>query len=850
MKSALKACTALVGVVAFMTPHAFAQDNADNDNPLEEILVTAQKREATLLETPIAVSAVGGAEIERAQARDIRDLQTLVPSLQVNTFNSSTDTAFSIRGIGSSTFNFGIEPAVGVFVDGVYRARNGASINDFMNLERVEVLRGPQSTLFGKNTSAGVINYVTKKPNMEEFGGEAEFTYGNYEAVIARGGISGPLIEDKLGIRLDFNYNRRDGFVENVDGRDLNDRNRYGFMGQVYYTPNEDFSFRLLADYAEYDEDCCAAPFLFYADGAEQLVGAFGGTTFGTDPNDRLQAVDDNINTKVVTQGISGEFNWDFGDVTLTAITAFRKYDEDSEIDPDFTNLPLTQGRFFDRGYETFTQEIRFASDADSSFRWQAGLYFFDQSLFNDQQVLFSPLLNPFINAFTGGATGDLEAGLGFPPGTFYQAGTGLERSFFDQDNETFAAFFQFDYDLTDKLTLTAGVRFTSDKKSVTSDIVINDTFASLNLVEIGPLALLEPAFVGQAVAQGIPAETAQALVAGFQADPTNPAFAPVAQTLAFLQANATNPAVNQLLGLAPLQLNPPAPNIDDDFTDEEITGNVILNYAVNDRNTVYASYSRGFKGGAFALDAGATRVGRFRVDPEIVNSFEIGYKGRLADNRLSINSAIFTQETKGFQQFTFVGVGFFPSNADVRTSGLEFESAWAVNDNFRLTAGLTWFWENKYTAFENAPCPQVNFEGVPGCALTQLPGSITPVPVRDGAGLQQSGFADFYSVITADFNYPIGDNMEFFARGEYAYTGRRFLTVGLEDIQSSPAMDLLGASIGVGAEDGSWQLQLWARNLLDDKFLQSSFPNPIGFGINAYPSDPQTYGITLRTKF
>lgn len=851
MKSTLLTGTALVSALALVSTSSIAQDAEEgSSSPFEEILVTAQKREATLLETPVAVTAVGGADIERAQARDIRDLQTLVPSLQVNTFNSSTDTAFSIRGIGSTTFNFGIEPAVGVFVDGVYRARNGASINDFMNLERVEVLRGPQSTLFGKNTSAGVINYVTKKPNMEEFDGEAELTFGNYQAFIARGGVSGPLVEDKVGFRLDANYNIRDGFVTNVDGRDLNNRNRYGFMGQVYFTPRDNVSFRVIADYADYDEDCCAAPFLFYSPGAEQLVQAFGGNTFGTDPNDRLQAVDDNINTSVVTKGVSGELNWDFEKFTLTSITAYREYDEDSEIDPDFTDLPLTTGRFFDRGYRTFTQELRFTSSDDSSFRWQGGVYYFNQELFNDQVLEFAPTLYPFLDAFTGGAISGIEAGLGLPANTFFAPGTGLNGSRFDQGNETLAAFVQFDYDITDKLTITGGLRFTRDSKSVVSNIQINDAFGALDFVALGPSLALEPAFVQQAALLGIPADQASALVAGFRADPTNPAFQPVADTFAFLTANATDPAFNPFLELASLQLNPPAPDIDDSFTDSEVTGNLILNYTIDDSNTVYASYSRGFKGGAFALDAGAARVGRFRVDPEIVDSFEIGYKARLMDNRISINTAVFTQETKGFQQFTFVGAGFFPSNADVRTSGFEFEGAFKVNDYFRLTTGLTWFWENEYTAFENAPCPQVNFEGVEGCALTQLPGSVIPVPVRDGAGLQQSGFSDFYSVVTADFIYPVGDDLEFFARGEYAYTGSRFLTVGLEDIQRSPEANLLGASMGIGAQDGSWQIQVWGRNLLDSKFLQSSFPNPIGFGINAYPSDPQTYGVTLRTKF
>ena len=204
---------------------AFGQDtDADDGGYIEEIVVTAQKREKTLLETPVAISAFSADTLERSSVRDIRDLQSLVPSFNLTQSQSSFQTVVNIRGLGTSGNNAGLEPSVGIYVDGVFRSRTGAATGDFLSLERIEVLRGPQSTLFGKNTSAGVISIITQKPRYE-FGGKAEVTYGNYNQVIVKGTVTGPLIEDKLAVRLSANYNKRDGFLTNLfDGSDTNDR--------------------------------------------------------------------------------------------------------------------------------------------------------------------------------------------------------------------------------------------------------------------------------------------------------------------------------------------------------------------------------------------------------------------------------------------------------------------------------------------------------------------------------------------------------------------------------------------------------------------------------------------------
>jgi iron complex outermembrane receptor protein len=207
----------------------------DSDFILEEVIVTAQKREQSLQDVPVAVSAFTGQQIQDAEIHDIRSLQLLSTSLNVTQAAAAYQTSISIRGIGTSGFNPGLEPSVGVFVDGVYRSRTGTSIGDYNEVERIEILRGPQSTLYGKNSSAGVIGYHTKKPEYE-FNGEASLNIGNYSQVIANARVTGPLIEDKLAFSLAATYNERDGFIKNPTQKlTANDRDRWGLRGQLLW---------------------------------------------------------------------------------------------------------------------------------------------------------------------------------------------------------------------------------------------------------------------------------------------------------------------------------------------------------------------------------------------------------------------------------------------------------------------------------------------------------------------------------------------------------------------------------------------------------------------------------------
>jgi outer membrane receptor protein involved in Fe transport len=270
-----------VALTLLPTQIAYAQD-AGADAAAEEetfdedeIIVTATKREQTLEEVPISVSVTSSAEIERAQVRDLNDLQTLVPSLRISQNQASAATTFIIRGFGNGANNVGIEPAVAVFIDGVYRSRAAAQIGDLPNLKRVEVLRGPQSTLFGKNASAGVISVVTAEPRFE-FGGSAELSYGNFNAIVAKADVTGP-ISDTLAFSIAGNYNTRDGYARNlVNGDKTNERNRWGVRGDILWEPSDSAKFRLIADYDKIDEICCFAGNVFAGPTAAAIRGAGG----------------------------------------------------------------------------------------------------------------------------------------------------------------------------------------------------------------------------------------------------------------------------------------------------------------------------------------------------------------------------------------------------------------------------------------------------------------------------------------------------------------------------------------------------------------------------------------------
>ena len=266
--------------------------------------------------TEIKCIVMDGQTLEAAQIRDVLDLQTVTPSLRVSQLQTSSASTFIIRGFGNGDNNFGIEPSVGVFIDGVFRSRSAASLNDLPNVQRIEVLNGPQSTLFGKNASAGVISVVTRPPQFE-FGGSVEASYGNFNALVLKGDVTGP-ISDNIAFSIDGSYNRRDGYgnIVNLD-EDVSERNRWAARGQLLIEPTPDLSIRLIGDYSRFDEACCVVSTLVAGPTAPAVFGVGGAL------NTDFFSYDIFLNQVPVNEtdnyGVSGQIDWASGPISVTS---------------------------------------------------------------------------------------------------------------------------------------------------------------------------------------------------------------------------------------------------------------------------------------------------------------------------------------------------------------------------------------------------------------------------------------------------------------------------------------------------------------------------------------------------
>jgi iron complex outermembrane recepter protein len=368
-----------------------------------DIVVTATRRNQALSDVPLAVSAVTAENLQMSGATDIRQLNQLSPSLLVSSTQSEAGAGVArIRGIGTVGDNPGLESSVGVFIDGVYRSRTGMGLTELGPLERIEVLRGPQGTLFGRNTSAGLISVITAQPRFEpEISGA--ISVGNYDLRRVEASATGPL-SSTLAARLDGVWMTRDGFLDDViSGRDVNDRNRWLLRGQLLFEPSTDFSMRFVADITRRREECCAAPFLpardFTSAGPQpSTIAAIEralGAVINDDPYDRDISITPgrDYDSDVDDWGLSNEFNWDFGGATLTSITAYRFNEYTRGQDADFNNLDIlfrdSDGGSFNR-FKTFTQELRLAGEAmGGRLDWLVGGYFANEKLRFDDNLAY-----------------------------------------------------------------------------------------------------------------------------------------------------------------------------------------------------------------------------------------------------------------------------------------------------------------------------------------------------------------------------------------------------------------------------------------------------------------------------
>ena len=858
-----------------------AEEQAASPDP-NIIIVTATKREQTLQEVPVAVSVTTAETIERAQIRDIADLATVVPSLQVSQLQSAFATSYSVRGFGTDGNNIGLEPSVAMFVDGVYRSRAVAQISDLPDIQRVEVLRGPQSTLFGKNASAGVISIVTKRPEFE-FSGSVEASYGNYDAKVVKGYVTGP-ISESIAFSAGAGYNNRDGFLTNgFNGEDVNDRNRWFARGQLLFDNGGPLQARIIADYDKIEERCCGvvnvAPSLETGIITSPLIGGQV-NDFRDNPDGDVIFTDVDPLNDIKNYGISGQLDYEFGNVVLTSITSYRETHLSANQDVDFTSASLASGaNIGDADIDTFTQELRLSSDFDGPFNFLLGGYYFDETVDTRDQIIYGDDFRTYADLLIRGLTQgtqsvpSLEATLGALNGTDYTGQFFAEgQGFFNaitQDNEAYSVFGNVDFAFTDELVLTLGANYTKDKKQIATDSRSEDVFSGVDLVASGNRAIFAQGLatqVGNILMLGRPAS--QAEIGAFAA--ANPAvFGQVATGVqTFADANDTNPAVNPLLGLTPLQFLPPFQNCPNavescSTNDDDWSWNVRLAYEVTPTLNVYASWATGYKAPSFNLSRDSRpvpadfaalqqqglavtnlRPGTRFAEAENSEVYEVGIKGNWG--LAAANLTVFQQSIDDFQANTFTGSSFVLSNAGKQeTFGIEFDGY------VRPTAALTFnlamtYLDAKYDSFVDSPVGDLSRVAVAGVPeLAAVFGATYDQEVNDaGDRIILRGDFSYQSqvqVLNGLTNYIVTDP----ATGERDFTQARAVAQ-----QYTREVNSLNASLTYAMAMGL-EVSVWGRNLLDDRYITTIFPSVAqGQSISGYPNQPRTYGVAAKFKF
>ncbi|HWH18410.1 MAG TPA: TonB-dependent receptor [Allosphingosinicella sp.] len=913
------------GAMALATPGHAQQTNAGaatvgaaddstttgtQDQDSSEIIVTATRRNQALSDVPLAVSAISGETLENSGVVDIRQLQQLSPSLLVTSTQSEAGASTArIRGIGTVGDNPGLESSVATFIDGVYRARSGVALTELGAVDRVEVLRGPQGTLFGRNASAGLIHVITASPRFDTEG-YAQLTFGNYDLRrLELGGTGG--VGETVAVRFDTVYLERDGFLRDVvSGRTVNDRNRLLARGQMLFEPNPDLSVRLIADYSFRNEECCGAAYLpartvtrdaggnlvTSPSGVQALIRSLGGIV-NDNTFDRETAITpgQSYRQDVRDGGVSAEVNYDIGRATLTSITAYRENKLVRGMDADFNNLNLVFRPDDGTGgtkFETFTQELRFQGEAlGNRLDWLVGGYYADESLvlrdnlstgadldiFARGLVASNPslatfpgfnLLNPFAAGFVQGQLATNPAFAGIPAAARPLVVNAIASQVvntpisntrtndrFDQKSRNFALFTHNIYDLTDQLSLTLGARYTNERKRLEADLQSNSPCGAYT-ANIQRLLTLSAASAANPGGNG----------------GLNPAIAALSSALA-----------NQVL--TPLASLPCAINsINGSFDggrkkESEWSGTGVISFKPVDQLLTYASYSKGYKAGGFNLDragltAGAVDLNALQFDPETVDAYELGakYNGRGFD----VNVALFRQDFKNFQLNTFNGINFVVENiascsndlggADtdasaapvactgerkpgVRSEGVEIEGFFRPLRNVSASAGFTYA-DTRY---------RDNLIGTNGNAITpalfQLPGS------RVSNSSQYSGTASI------GWTPPLGTGgLTGLLYADARYQSELNTGSDLDEEKIQDDVTVVNARVGVRGPEERWSVELWAQNLFDEDYMQIAFDafaqgsGTIGatraFGtpstqlFGAFLAEPRTYGITLRGRF
>lgn len=836
------------------------KQGAESNEPvtLATMTVTAQKREEVMQDVPIMITALPEQLLQDTGVTDIKDVQLLVPGLHVSSTTNESQTTARIRGVGTNGDNAGLESAVGVVIDGVYRPRTGVGFGDLGEIERVEVIKGPQGTVFGKNTSAGVINVVTRRPGYTQ-SAEGEVTVGNYGEL----GVSGAY-NDALGENAAFRIyaakRKRDGFTDVNTGKgprvesEDSDRNFHTLRGQLLLEPTENLDINFIADYTSREEHCCVGV-TTYRDatgaGPAAIINALSGgqgVIPVPDPERRLAYSNRSTEQDVKDKGISAELNWNtpwFDGATLTSITAFRDWQTINAIDFDFSGADIIYRRnqYDDSStaFETFSQELRLTGSTDR-LDWMVGMFYSDEDLERHDQYVIGADYEPYLSTLVGSQVlGGLAAQLAplgvtvdtSNPALFFSQvsgrpfGTGFVgdggQDLYNQTSKSAALFTNNTFHATDKLDFTLGLRYTHDKKDLTS--VYSNPNGSLGC---GALLSNPGMRVGSALAGRIPAW-------GFLSPEQQAAL-----------VGAVTPSIAGYMCLPWANVLQNGRVTDQHMTEKEWSGTLKAAYRWNESLMTYVSAARGYKGGGFNLDrvqsidglssgaAGITPVDDTSFPGEFVDSYELGAKTTWMDGNLLLNGTLFYQEFTDFQLNSFLGTSYVVrSLPEVVSQGAEVEILWQTGmEGLSLQGGVTYA-DTRYG--EQMPYADL----MPGGALQNLPGNYISFAPLWSASASATYQWDFSGNLLGRFN--IGTK----------YMSEHNTGSDLDPEKIQEGFALVNARLGIGAKDKRWMVELWGQNLTDETYKQVGFDAPLQPGAwNAFLGAPRTYGVTLRVQY
>jgi iron complex outermembrane recepter protein len=766
------------------TPGSFAQQ-------LEEVVVTAQKRVESLQDVPISVNAISADKMAEAGIDRIENLAVYVPNLSMS--ETGIGTNIYIRGIGSG-INPGFEQSTGMYVDGIYYGRAQLARAPFLDLERVEVLRGPQPILFGKNSIAGAINMITAKPT-DEFEGSVSALYepdhGEFEGTLV---VSGPLT-DNLGGRIAVRYKEMDGFMDNIFlDEDEASREETSIRGSLQWDVSDSLTLTLKGEVGEFDvegrnieiadDNPAVAGSVIPGLRLSEIYQLFGAdeSVLNTTQDYKRTSNGDNSNNE--TENLTFTFDYALGNHTLTGVTGYVGYEFDELCDCDFSSAividaPLTEE------YEQFSQEIRLTSPGAETFDYIVGA-FYQSSELDAGDVTNAPpgtVLRPIVNGRLPGGGDALE-------------GTGGERTFF-QDSDLWAVFGQVTWNFTDRTRLTVGARYTEEDKEGGRKVEVVDTFDGT--------------------------------------DNTKPIADPVKEATALL---VYGQLFNIELGDHDLK---------GERDESSFTPLITLQQDIGDDTMAYITYSTGFKSGGYDARGnvvpGTTdpRVknpdaGSFEFEEEEATSYEIGAKMRMFDNSVELNIAAFYTTYDDLQVSIFDGtLGFIVDNAaEAEILGFEADGRWAVTDQLTLSSSLAWL-DFEFQDFEKGACNWTE-RNQPSC---------DPLQGGDGTisydGRTNQYVADWSATVSGDYWFSVGDSMEGRATLDLIYSDEYFPSQNLDPTLMQDSYTKVNARLALGSNDGTWEVALLGRNLTDEEII--SYTNPV-------PLSQSSFGVLSHYAF